>query len=198
MPGTAAEVQYDSPSDRLMTTLLMVARCHFTRNELYGTDVELLNVPAFYQQAQRSRLQVTNSPRILLVLEDKMVAYTLKMLLERLGVYVVLAFDIVSAFRVFRRHAKELALVLCEWGLHPLGGQDLVRFMRNEGSMVCFAAVVGRGVMAGDAVRGGSDLFFRKPLLLHLQALRSLLLPRSMALPGFPVVLLRIRRIMKQ
>ncbi|CUG06556.1 Hypothetical protein, putative [Bodo saltans] len=63
----------------------------------------------------------------------------------------------------------------------------------SNNTTVCVVALCGKGVLIGNALRSGAHLFLRKPLMLHLQVVQKLLMPRAMAMPGFPAELLRQR-----
>lgn len=175
-----------------------MAHCKFRHNDIYGTDVTGIDVERLYDNLY-DKLNVKTTPRVLLILKGRLLCMAYSAIFGRQGVVTAVCHDPLVAYEKYLSTSQRLKcdfdLVIADWALASKGGtssQDIVQYVRDGGNKdTVFVALCGRGVLAGDAIRNGADLFLRKPLVLHLETVRRLLLPRAMSHQGFPVSLLR-------
>lgn len=181
---------------RGIQNIWLITKVKYQFNDVHGTDVSSIDTAALYGKLAKRDLSTDSSAHMLLITKERLAGLMYAYLLSRLGIFVTHCRSADEAYTKYlsKNHASHynFSMVVVDWSVGPTTGYDLMRLVRGDGNTkIVWCALCGKGVLPGDAVRAGVDLFFRKPLLLHAETLRSMLLPRSMALPGFPVSLLR-------
>eukprot|EP01062_Namystynia_karyoxenos_P066431 TRINITY_DN6035_c1_g1_i2.p1 TRINITY_DN6035_c1_g1~~TRINITY_DN6035_c1_g1_i2.p1 ORF type:complete len:2061 (+),score=631.62 TRINITY_DN6035_c1_g1_i2:89-6184(+) len=141
----------------------------------------------------QAKVRKSDHPRILLASSSQLALSVNAVILRKIGMTVETTTSGRTAFQAWRDRPTYYNLLILECDLKDFDGLELIRMIRSqeqahrgdsEGSHTPAVALTQLGDNIQECLSAGFDHFLRKPLSLHLKALRFLLLPYARARGG--------------